>query len=234
MRTGCAWGGSEQAFHINSKEMLAVYYASRSFKSHLLHTHTRVLCDNTTAVSVINKMGTSHSDDCNTIAQHILSFCQEHSIRITCSYLPGVENVTADFESRKDYKQANRLNAQLDSYVSFKPDPYATAIDAFSLNWSFYKCYVFPPFNVIYKVLQKIRVDKAMVLCVFPEWPTQPWWPFLQRMTIRKPMHIKPSPTNLVLTNKPQELHPFHQKLSLIACLLSGDTITPKAYIETL
>ena len=70
---------------------------------------------------------------------------------------------------------ANKLNAELDSYVSFKPDTYATAIDAFSLNWSFYKCYVFPPFSVVHKVLQKIRVDKAMVLCVFPEWPTQPW-----------------------------------------------------------
>jgi hypothetical protein len=33
---------------------------------------------------------------------------------------------------------ASRLNAQLDTFVSWRPDPDAMAIDAFSLDWSRY------------------------------------------------------------------------------------------------
>ena len=123
---------------------------------------------------------------------------------------------------------ASRINTQLETYTSLQPDPYATSIDAFSYNWNSYKCYVFPPFSLIPRVLQKIRVDQATVLCVFPQWPTQPWWPILQRMTAKKPMDIKPSPQNLVLPNHPHDAHPLHRKLHLIACVLSGIAINPK------
>ena len=97
-----------------------------------------------------------------------------------------------------------------------------TQIDAFTFNWSNYKVYLFPPFSLINKVLQKIRVDKATALCVFPRWTTQAWWPHLQEMMIREPLLIPPGPRNLVLPNKRGELHPLHRKLGLVICLLSG------------
>ena len=254
LTTGGAWDAEQQDLHINVKEMMAIYYALRSFVTRIQHQHVRVLCDNTTAVAVINKMGTSHSARCNAVSQKIWHFCQTHDIWVTCAHIPGIENVQADFHSRKEYKQAEwmlnpawfksvtiilnftptidcfatRLNAQLPTYAAFQPDPYATIIDAFSFNWTHHNCYVFPPFSIIPRVLQKIRVDQATVLCVFPRWPTQTWWPFLQRMMVTKPLIIPPAATNLVLPNHPDLLHPLHQKLHLFVCVLSGHTTGPK------
>ena len=37
---------------------------------------------------------------------------------------------------------ATGINAQLDRYVSYKPDPYAFLIDAFTVNWQLYNCII--------------------------------------------------------------------------------------------
>ena len=39
---------------------------------------------------------------------------------------------------------ASRLNNKLDRYVSFRPDPGAEAINAFSYDWTINKLYIFP------------------------------------------------------------------------------------------
>ena len=172
---GGVWTSVEQDLHINVKEMLAILYAIRSFLDKIQGQHIRILCDNTTAVSVINKMGSTRSDICNSMAKDIWDFCRENDIFITCSYIPGKENVVADQASRKEYKQgewmlnkslfqkavqhfdfqpdidcfATRINSQLPTYVSRYPDPFATQVDAFSFNWSKYKPYLFPPFSQV-------------------------------------------------------------------------------------
>lgn len=249
--TGGAWLESESNIHINVKEMLAIYYAVRSYRDQLQGNHVRVLCDNTTSVSVINKMGSTKSPECNEVAQKIWIFCQKYGIFLTCTHIPGKDNVIADFESRKTYRDAewmlnkdiyqksvrkldfqttidcfaSRINTQHEKYASFKPDPYATYIDAFSFNWQHHNCYIFPPFSLVAKVLQKIRNDKATALVVLPKWPTQAWWPLMEMMQIGYPITIKPSANNLVLPNRTKEIHPLHKKLNLVICLLSGKTM---------
>ena len=245
---GGMWTSDQLDIHINVKEMLAILYALRSFVDNLEGQHVRVLCDNTTAVFVLNKMGTTKSKECNDLAKSIWEFCRENSMFITCSHIAGKENVVADLASRREYKQAEwmlnkeifqhavrhfgfspdidcfatRANAQLDKYVSRQCDPFATHIDAFSLNWGYFNAYLFPPFSLINRVLQKIRIDKATALCVFPRWTTQAWWPHIQEMTICEPLRIPPGPHNLVLPNKIGESHPLHNKLELHLCMLSG------------
>ena len=123
---------------------------------------------------------------------------------------------------------ASRINCQIDKYVSFRPDPYASYINAFSINWQDFKCYIFPPFSVIGRVLQKICVDQATALCVFPHWPTQSWWPLMNLMLVTAPWVLKPSATTLVLPNQVGESHPLHCKLKIVICLLSGNIISPK------
>ena len=66
--TGGAWLPSELTLHINVKAMIAILYALRSFVDKLENLHICVLSDNTTAVSVVNKMGTMRSPECNTVA----------------------------------------------------------------------------------------------------------------------------------------------------------------------
>lgn len=55
--------------HINVLEMKAILLGLKSFKNHFFHSHIKIYSDNTTAITVINKMGTSHSNDCNEMAQ---------------------------------------------------------------------------------------------------------------------------------------------------------------------
>ena len=52
---------------------------------------------------------------------------------------------------------APRLNHQCSTYVSYRPDPEALAIDAYSLDWSNLNLYAFPPFSVIPTVLNKLK-----------------------------------------------------------------------------
>lgn len=44
---------------------------------------------------------------------------------------------------------ASRLNRQLENYISWFPDPQAIKSDAFSINWSEFIPYIFPPFSLI-------------------------------------------------------------------------------------
>ena len=53
---------------------------------------------------------------------------------------------------------ASRINHQFPKYVSYRPDQEAFAIDAFSLDWSNFNFYAFPPFSVIPIVLSLFRL----------------------------------------------------------------------------
>ena len=77
---GGMWTSDQLDIHINVKEMLAILYALRSFVDNLEGQHVRVLCDNTTAVFVLNKMGTTKSKECNDLAKSIWEFCRENSM----------------------------------------------------------------------------------------------------------------------------------------------------------
>ena len=66
---------------------------------------------------------------------------------------------------------ASRLNHQLQSYVSWHPDPGAVAVDAFHLSWKQYMPYMFPPFSLISRVLQKIQRERVQGIIIVPKWP---------------------------------------------------------------
>ena len=224
-KIGGAWDMKEKALHINCKELLAVYYSLRSFKTHFQNKHVKIFSDSQVGVQLINKMGTTKSSICNDIVKNIWLFCVKNKIWITAAHIPGAENVIADYESRKSYKDAewmlnpeifqkaikhlkfkpdldcfaSRLNTQLPKYISYEPDPYAYLIDAFSVHWGFYKCYLFPPFSLIGRTLQKICMDQAEVILVVPKWPTQPWYNTFQGMPSQEPYVVTPHNENLFL-----------------------------------
>jgi len=55
-------------------------------------------------------------------------------------------------------------------------------VNAFTVNYIFTVSYIFPPFSLMGKVLEKILTDKAEVIVVAPYWPTQPWFTTLIKM----------------------------------------------------
>ena len=69
--SGGNWTHLESKYHINYLEMLAIFLGLKTLAKEKTYIHSRVLCDNTTAVNIVNHMGTSHSETCNLLAKEI-------------------------------------------------------------------------------------------------------------------------------------------------------------------
>ena len=249
--TGGAWSETEKEYHTNEKQLMAIFYTLKLFKFELQGKHIKKFSENTTAVAVINKMGTCKNHALNKRAQQNWSFCQQFRLWISASHIPGKENVAADFESRREYKDAEwmlnpkifneaqnilsfqpkidcfatRINAQLSEYSSRRPDPEATFIATFTVNWRPYLCYLFTPFSLLPGVLQKIQVEQVEALIAAPYWPTQPWFSQILSLAAQKSLIYKPSTTNLILPQDPKANHLLAEKLSLMVSVLSGKNI---------
>ena len=78
-------------------------------------------------------------------------------------------------------------NAQLPAFVSWLPQPEAIATTAFSFNRERVSGFLFPPFALISKCLEKIRLEKATAVFVCPVWPGQPWFPLLLELACKIP-----------------------------------------------
>ena len=74
--TGGAWSETEKKYHINEKELPAIFYTLKSLKFDLQGKHIKTFSDSTTAVAVINKMGTCKNHALNKRAEQIRGFCQ--------------------------------------------------------------------------------------------------------------------------------------------------------------
>lgn len=242
------WKTEESTQHINCLELTAVLFGLKSLLNNVKRAHIKILSDNTTTVACINKMGTTHSESCNRLACEIWDWAISHESWLTSSYIPGKQNTEADKQSRKsasctEWKLkssifqtiiekfkfvpdidlfASRINCQLDRFVSYTPDPNAFAVNAFTLDWSNLAIYAFPPFSCVGKMVRKIIQDKAKGIIIVPNWPSQSWFSMLQKIKIEEPFFIFPSKHQLYLPSKPQELHPLHKKLELLALHVSG------------
>ena len=130
---------------------------------------------------------------------------------------------------------ASRLNKQLTKYVSWFPEPNAIASNAFSFCWSKYNPYIFPPFSLIPKVLQKVQDDKVRnVILIVPMWATQPWFPTLLNLLTDLPVML-PNKQNLLRLTHNNAVHPLcKRKLFLVACNISGVTSKVKDFQKTL
>ena len=206
------------------------------------------MTDKTTAVAYVRNMGGSHSLPCNDIARQIWEWCIPRNIWLSISHIPRAINVIADQASRvfndsTEWKLdvhvfnrivnilgqptidlfASRLSYQLTPYVSWLPDPQAMAIDAFTLDWTNHFLYAFPPFSILPQFLQKLEMDQAQAILIAPNWPTQPWYPKLTRLLIRKPLLLPRHTSNVHLPFNPDQRHPLGSQLRLMACLLSGN-----------
>lgn len=229
--------------------MLAILLGLQSFVKDKTNTHIRIMCDNTTAVNVINHMVTSHSVSCKSVAKEIWEWCIDRKIWLSAAHIPGKQNLVADFfESRKnqrasewrldkasligalevlDFKPdidllASRINHQFPHYVSYRPDPEDIATDTFSLNWSNLKFYAFPPFSVIPTLLNELTTEGAQGICVLPDWPTQSWYPRALQLLKQNPVYLKARKDLLQLPSHPKENHLIWHKLNLLVCHLSG------------
>ena len=239
--SGGRWS-PEEIVHINSLELRAVEFGIKTYCSGKNFQHVRVMCDNTTAINYINNMGGTKSKSCNTLAYRIWDWCSSEHLWLSAAHIPGVLNTEADEQSRKfsdasEWKLnpklfdkiiktmgmpdidlfASRLNKQLDRYVSWHPEPDAIATNAFSLHWRDKYFYIFPPFSILGKTISKMERDGATAILIYPDWPTQHWYPMVQKLSQIRMMKFPPNKTNLMLAHNPEMVHPLATKMSIMA-----------------
>ena len=119
---------------------------------------------------------------------------------------------------------ADRMNTQLRNYVSWFPDPFSQATDAFQIPWSNMKGYCFPPFSLICRCLAKVRKDQGTLVLIEPTWHAQALHPVLLEMSDRHPI-LLPSLRDLLLSPNHQP-HPLvlEGHLKLAAWMVTGKT----------
>lgn len=254
-KTGGRWTDDEKLKHINFLEILAIFFALKSYKTKIKNKHVKIMTDNSTAVAYINNMGGSKSNDCNEISRQVWLWCINEGIWLTCSHIPGILNTEADkksrvFNDRTEWKLkssifqqivgkwgkpqvdlfASRLNFQIEKFCAWKPDPLASFIDALSLNWRYFDfAYIFPPFSLLSSCVQKIRMEGTKAILIAPLWPTQPWFSRLMELLIDRPVII-PKIKNLLKIPYKSTEHPLQERLVLIACLVSGNYTENEAF----
>jgi hypothetical protein len=246
IRTRGSWTLLDTKKHINELELIAALYAVQAFTFDSRKISIRIYLDNMTAVAYINHGGGTRSKVLTRVSTALTEWCEQREIAINAVHLQGKLNVVADEESRAgpdagDWRLkpsvfnkvqriwfskvdvfASHWNAQLPLFISWRPQPQAMRTDAFSVNWNGLAGYIFPPFALIFKCLEKIRREKADVVFVCPIWPGQPWFPVLLELAcdVTLLLHQESS----LLTSALQEPHPLlaSKALHLAVWRLSG------------
>lgn len=238
------WSIREQQNHINYLEILAAFLGLRTFAKDKRNCDILLRIDNTTAISYINRMGGVQFPHLTRVTKDLWQWCESRAIHVFASYIRSADNCVADAESRRvhpdiewelaDYAFqdivlrfgqpeidlfASRINKKCAKYVSWHKDPDAYAINAFTISWSDYFFYAFPPFSIILKTIRKIIAEKASGILVVPLWPTQPWFPLFNSLIVGQKMVLSQN-ENLILSHSSNRL--VHQQTTLVAALLSA------------
>jgi ribonuclease HI len=245
------WTQEDAGKHINQLEMIAAKFAIKS----LVTTgtkHIRVMSDNTTCISYINKMGGSKSPECNNIAVEIWKQAKSQNYWISAAHIPGIHNKVADKASRvfsdaTEWKLresifnllthrygtpsidifASYQNHQLSRYAAWHPDPEACAIDGLALPWNNELPYLYPPHSLIWPSLRKIQNEQTTAILIAPLWPTQTWFTTILRMATDFPTII---PSKHIYLPGTQKTHPLYPKLKLLATKVSGNSTASEAF----
>ena len=184
-KTGGRWTPVESELNINVLELKAGQFGLKSLRKSKSDVRICLRIDNVTALTYINNICGTKSHICNLIANEIGTWSIDRNIWLSAEHLPGSKNVLTDEQSRvfddttefminkcvflelvKIFRSpaidlfTSRLNKQVTTFVSWKPDPDALFIDAFSRPWHELNIYVFPPFSVIGRCIKKIKQER--------------------------------------------------------------------------
>ena len=253
------WTDNEQRYHINYLELKAAFLCLQVFCAKSTGEHVHLFLDNTTAIKYISKMG-GRKPLLNSLARDIWIWCEKRNIWLSVFHIPGKLNVKADGLSRISKKLnsdmewaldmhcfqeierkmgkctidlfASSCNHKLERYVSFIPDDKACAVNAFSISWSNEINYLFPPFSVLGRCLQKIVEDRAEGIVVCPIFTTQTFFPQLLHL-ISGQCYILPKVDKLLQLPGKQQTHPL-TSMKMGVFRVSGNTSRVREYQKTL
>ena len=126
---------------------------------------------------------------------------------------------------------ASRLTTQLKRFFSWRPDPEAEALDAFNQNWGNLqgRGYANPPWNLVGRVLNRVRQQQVTLVLVAPVWKSQPWYPILLDMLVDFPV-LLPHRKDLIIPTHPESVPATVPQLA--AWLISGNASKAKRFLK--
>ena len=205
------WTRIDRKLHINCLELKAVTCALQHWAPLLQGHQVMIATDNSTVVSYINKQGGTRSTSLLRLTELFL-WLESQGIIVRARHIPGCMNVIADHLSRPNQSIPTEWSlhpeivkrifrvwgtpevdmfATLPRFMSPVPEPRALAVDALSQDWQGRSMYMFPPFPLLNRVVQKLRSTQAAeVILVAPWWTSQPWFPHLLRLCVEHPLTL--------------------------------------------
>ena len=154
----------------NYLELLAVFFGLQSL-IHEKEVHVRLQMDSSTALAYLQHKGGTRNPKLSHLAVQIWLWCLDRGIHLSTDTMSRTFNdrtkwhlhpqVFADITQRMQFFPqvdlfASRINTQLPIYVAWLPDPTAWHIDAFTISWNSIQGYLFPPFSLLTRCVQKI------------------------------------------------------------------------------
>ena len=208
------WTRADRKLHINCLELKAVFCALQHWGPVLQGHQVMIATDNSTVVSYINKQGGTHSPTLLRLTVELLLWLEAQNIIVRARHprlserdsRPPISSESADTEEwflhpeivQRIFRVWGRpeidmfatvSNSHLPWFMSPIPEPRALAVDALSQDWQGRSMYMFPPFPLLSKVLQKLRsTQTAEVILIAPWWPNQSWFPHLLRLCVEHPL----------------------------------------------
>jgi hypothetical protein len=235
--------GAEQARHITWKELRTLRLSLTALLPEVRGQHILLWEDNMPVVHIVMN-GTSRSPMLMSELRQLWAFLMQHNITLLPRYIRSEDN-PADMWSRwKDrsawqllpavakHVQARfgpctldafacRATALLPRYCSAGPDPGCLQRDAFTMSWTHEHVWLNPPWELLQKVIYKLRTDKARGILIVPFWPAQPWWPSL--LQIAEEFVALPRPSFCVRPAHNGVVEPLlHSSLRLFAVQVDG------------
>ncbi|MES9880172.1 MAG: reverse transcriptase domain-containing protein [Sedimenticola sp.] len=242
-----SWSQEQSLQHVNMLELMAVSLALGQALRHVQGKIVQIATDNTTVVAYLNKQGGTHSALLCYETMKLLLWCRQHSIMLRTRHITGKSNVLADYLSRsmqpvltewalrhdiasrviREWGDpmvdlfATRLNAKLPLFVSPVPDASAWAVDAMSFGWGNLDAYAFPPFVLLPRLLQRVKLTQCRMTLIAPYWPQRSWFSRLLELLVAPPL-ILPLCPDLLSQHRGKLWHRNVHSLSLCAWRLSG------------
>ena len=200
-----SWTPEEAANHITWKELRAVRLAVLSFLPHLEGRRVNLQEDNQ-GVDHILHASVSRNPLMQAELRPLWWLLCTHGITLESTYVRSADNL-ADGLSRYDYSTSMRLlpsvftsldrrwgphtidrfashaDTQLPRYNSATLDPRSEGVNSLSLDWAGSNSWVFPPVELISRVVHLLRNSPhASATVVVPYWRAQAWFTDLALM----------------------------------------------------
>ena len=104
---------------------------------------------------------------------------------------------------------ASSCNYQIPRYFSYLPDSTVAVIHAFTASWKNLNVYCFPPFSLLGRVMQKVKLEEVDMTLIAPVWPTQHLFPEILNSIVEASYLIPQQRMFLYQPHNPSLTHPL-------------------------